>query len=122
MQINGIQAEGQQGGRVMVMGATNFPWDLDEALRRRLEKRIYIPLPGLAERKELLRINIKVSCLPTTFQIFMSATEFVPRATRASPWRAKWGGGLEEALTRHPRLLSATTFVSSFPILPFPLL
>jgi katanin p60 ATPase-containing subunit A1 len=44
----------------MVMGATNFPWDLDEALRRRLEKRIYIPLPGLQERKELLHINIKV--------------------------------------------------------------
>lgn len=66
-QINGMQSEGSgdSGGgaaapRVMVMGATNFPWELDEALRRRLEKRIYIPLPGLEERKELLRINIRV--------------------------------------------------------------
>ena len=60
MQINGIQSGSADGGRVMVMGATNFPWDLDEALRRRLEKRIYIPLPAATERKQLLKINLRV--------------------------------------------------------------
>ncbi|XP_028291305.1 katanin p60 ATPase-containing subunit A-like 1 isoform X1 [Gouania willdenowi] len=44
---------------VMVLAATNFPWDIDEALRRRLEKRIYIPLPTAVGRVELLKINLK---------------------------------------------------------------
>ncbi|TWW81101.1 katanin p60 ATPase-containing subunit A-like 1 [Takifugu flavidus] len=44
---------------VMVLAATNFPWDIDEALRRRLEKRIYIPLPSAVGRVELLKINLK---------------------------------------------------------------
>ncbi len=44
----------------MVLAATNFPWDIDEALRRRLEKRIYIPLPQEDQRLELLRINCRV--------------------------------------------------------------
>ena len=43
---------------VIVLAATNCPWDLDEALRRRLEKRIYIPLPETDGRKELFRINM----------------------------------------------------------------
>ena len=44
---------------VMVLAATNFPWDIDEALRRRLEKRIYIPLPSEEGREALLKINLK---------------------------------------------------------------
>lgn len=44
---------------VIVLAATNRPWDLDEALRRRLEKRIYIPLPNEKGRRELLKINLK---------------------------------------------------------------
>ncbi|KAJ3102324.1 Tubulin epsilon chain [Phlyctochytrium bullatum] len=52
-------AEGERDKIVMVLAATNFPWHIDEALRRRLEKRIYIPLPDLESRKELLRINLQ---------------------------------------------------------------
>ncbi|XP_011405478.1 PREDICTED: katanin p60 ATPase-containing subunit A1-like [Amphimedon queenslandica] len=44
---------------VVVIAATNYPWDIDEALRRRLEKRIYIPLPDQESRRALLDINLK---------------------------------------------------------------
>ena len=44
---------------VMVLGATNLPWDLDDALRRRFEKRIYIPLPNSVGRREMFKINFK---------------------------------------------------------------
>ncbi|CAO3570088.1 unnamed protein product [Mortierella alpina] len=40
--------------RVLVMGATNRPQELDEAARRRFVKRIYIPLPEPETRRNLL--------------------------------------------------------------------
>ncbi|KAG0239932.1 hypothetical protein BGW41_007415 [Actinomortierella wolfii] len=40
--------------RVLVMGATNRPQELDEAARRRFVKRIYIPLPEPETRLQLL--------------------------------------------------------------------
>lgn len=48
---------------VMVLAATNRPWDLDDALRRRLEKRVYIPLPNEKGREECFKINIKTVTL-----------------------------------------------------------
>ncbi|XP_015079906.1 katanin p60 ATPase-containing subunit A1 [Solanum pennellii] len=63
VQVDGVSnsATNEDGTRkiVMVLAATNFPWDIDEALRRRLEKRIYIPLPNFESRKELIKINLK---------------------------------------------------------------
>ncbi|GAB2293583.1 Katanin p60 ATPase-containing subunit A1 [Dionaea muscipula] len=61
VQVDGVNnsCAGEDRKIVMVLAATNFPWDIDEALRRRLEKRIYIPLPNFESRKELIRINLK---------------------------------------------------------------
>lgn len=44
---------------VFVMAATNFPWDLDEALLRRFQKRIYIPLPDEEGRKTILKMKME---------------------------------------------------------------
>ncbi|XP_064628903.1 katanin p60 ATPase-containing subunit A-like 1 isoform X1 [Lineus longissimus] len=60
VQMDGVDAGSDDATKiVMVLAATNFPWDLDEALRRRLEKRIYIPLPSVEGCEQLLKINLK---------------------------------------------------------------
>lgn len=42
----------------MVLGATNIPWCLDSAIRRRFEKRIYIPLPEAPARKVMFKLHL----------------------------------------------------------------
>ena len=43
---------------ILVMGATNTPWELDDAFRRRFEKRIYISLPDPQARAGMFRLKI----------------------------------------------------------------
>jgi katanin p60 ATPase-containing subunit A1 len=40
-----------QDSRIVVIGTTNCPWDLDVAMKRRLEKRIHVRLPDVEARK-----------------------------------------------------------------------
>lgn len=46
IQMDGLNATLHDNKVIMVLAATNHPWDIDEAFRRRFEKRIYIPLPN----------------------------------------------------------------------------
>ena len=43
---------------ILVLGATKTPWDLDPAIRRRFEKRVYIPLPDPRARYVMFKQNI----------------------------------------------------------------
>ncbi|GAQ86208.1 AAA-type ATPase family protein [Klebsormidium nitens] len=52
VQFDGVMSSDED--RIIVMGATNRPEELDEAVRRRLVKRIYIPLPDAPARRALL--------------------------------------------------------------------
>lgn len=60
-QMDGVHND--DGGIVMVLATTNKPWDLDDALRRRLEKRIYIPLPDAETREEAFNIHLSTADL-----------------------------------------------------------
>ena len=43
---------------ILVLGATNIPWSLDSAIRRRFEKRIYIGLPELHARVAMFKLHL----------------------------------------------------------------
>ena len=52
---------------VILMCATNCPWELDPAFLRRFEKRIYAGLPDLEARLEILRTKLKVKSLNCSY-------------------------------------------------------
>lgn len=54
-----MQGVGSKNDKVLVLGATNLPWALDPAVRRRFERRVYIPLPDKEARNYLLRNKLK---------------------------------------------------------------
>ncbi|KAI5729721.1 hypothetical protein M8J76_010821 [Diaphorina citri] len=53
-----MQGVGNDMDGILVLGATNIPWVLDAAIRRRFEKRIYIALPELNARLFMFRHHL----------------------------------------------------------------
>ncbi|KAF7275386.1 hypothetical protein GWI33_011805 [Rhynchophorus ferrugineus] len=53
VQLDGAAISSEE--RLLIIGATNRPQELDEAARRRFVKRLYIPLPDYQGRLELLK-------------------------------------------------------------------
>lgn len=64
--------------RILVVGATNRPQEIDEAARRRLAKRLYIPLPEGSARMQIvtnLMAREKNQLREAELQLVVSATE-----------------------------------------------
>jgi len=53
-----MQGVGNDNDGILVLGATNIPWVLDAAIRRRFEKRIYIPLPEAPARSTMFKLSM----------------------------------------------------------------
>lgn len=53
-----MQGVGKNDEGILVLGATNIPWDLDPAVRRRFQKKIYISLPELEGRYKMFELNV----------------------------------------------------------------
>uniref|UniRef100_A0A671SVS3 vesicle-fusing ATPase n=1 Tax=Sinocyclocheilus anshuiensis TaxID=1608454 RepID=A0A671SVS3_9TELE len=53
-----MQGVGNDNEGILVLGATNIPWTLDSAIRRRFEKRIYIPLPEQHARCSMFKLHL----------------------------------------------------------------
>lgn len=52
VQFDGVSTGAED--RLLIVGATNRPQELDEAARRRFTKRLYIPLPEESARKQII--------------------------------------------------------------------
>ncbi len=56
-ELDGLADKGEDRF-VLTIAATNAPWDLDDAVLSRFQKRIYIPLPDADARKAILEIQL----------------------------------------------------------------
>lgn len=75
VQMDGV---GKDSTGVLVLGATNIPWQLDAAIRRRFQRRVHISLPDVAARTTMFKIAVgdtKTSLKPEDYRELAKLSE-----------------------------------------------
>ncbi|CAH9088234.1 unnamed protein product [Cuscuta europaea] len=72
---DGLRSKDSQ--RILILGATNRPFDLDDAVIRRLPRRIYVDLPDAENRLKILKVILSQENLEANFSFeqLANATE-----------------------------------------------
>ncbi|CAF4649470.1 unnamed protein product [Rotaria sp. Silwood1] len=108
IQIHGV---GTDNSGVLVLAATNMPWTLDTAIRRRFEKRIYLPLPELNERAGIFKSHLGAGTYHT-----IKEHEWIELAQKSEYYSgADIAVVCREALLRPIRRLSSATHFKKVP-------
>jgi len=120
VELDGLRS--RPGGNVVVIGATNRPWDIDPAMIRRFERRIFIPLPDREAREEIFKIHLKevelgpdvdiAELAELTVGYTGSDIRLVCREAAMEPIRELMGEGLLESDVK-PRPISKADFVKA---------
>ncbi len=124
-ELDGIEADNRE---VLVIGATNAPWDVDPALRRsgRFSHTIYIPEPDFISREGILKmhakkipklgkhINYKRLALATVGYAAADLKAVVDEAA-AIPWREAYHGKKERAVVEKDFIQAIRKRKSSLP-------
>ncbi|MEM4367230.1 MAG: AAA family ATPase [Candidatus Anstonellales archaeon] len=123
-EMDGIEANNQA---VLVIAATNAPWDVDPALRRsgRFSKTLYVPEPDLKSRMEIIKLHSKKRPLAGPLPLFKlglatlgyaaaDLKEVVEEAA-SIPWREALKTGKERKVTAADYVAAVRKKKSSLP-------
>jgi len=56
---DGLLNDSRAGRQITVLGCTNRPYDIDDAILRRLSRQFFFPLPSAAERAAIVQVMMK---------------------------------------------------------------
>ncbi|MDE1798719.1 MAG: ATP-binding protein, partial [Candidatus Micrarchaeota archaeon] len=112
---------------VLVIGATNAPWDVDPALRRsgRFGKSIYLPEPDFTSRREIFRLQARklpiVKGIPwnrlslATWGYSSADLKAITEEAAAIPWRTAFKSGKQRDINTGDYIQAIRKKKSSLP-------